>query len=137
MYGNIEVYIKYCAVCLKIEYTLRCVEYICSASSALNREDTDTWTLTTLHVLRFYDKMTIILRPKVHRSITHSNYLVTVKTQFIIHIHTRTHARTRNLASKIVRIPSYRRHEKRSRHTHAYRLVKERNTIIVPLIVSF
>jgi len=27
VYGNIEVYIKYCAVCLKIDYTLRYLEY--------------------------------------------------------------------------------------------------------------
>ena len=26
------VYIKYCTVCLKIDYTLRCLEYICSVS---------------------------------------------------------------------------------------------------------
>jgi len=30
LYGNCVVYIKYCAVCLKIDYTLRCLEYICS-----------------------------------------------------------------------------------------------------------
>jgi len=35
VYGNIAMYIKYCAVCLKIEYTLRCLEYICSVSSQL------------------------------------------------------------------------------------------------------
>ena len=29
VYGNIAVYIKYGAVCLKIDYTPRCVEYIC------------------------------------------------------------------------------------------------------------
>ena len=31
------VYLKYCAVCLKIEYSLRCLEYICSVSSPLRR----------------------------------------------------------------------------------------------------
>ena len=61
MYENIAVYIKYCTVCLKIEYTPRCLEYICSVSSplrrhglslrahalsALNREDTYKCTLT-------------------------------------------------------------------------------------------
>ena len=49
MYGNIEVYITYCAVCLKIDYTLRCLEYIYSVSAPLrplNLEDTDTCTLT-------------------------------------------------------------------------------------------
>ena len=35
MYGNFEVYLRYCTACLKIDYTLRCLEYICS-----NREDT-------------------------------------------------------------------------------------------------
>ena len=28
---------KYCAVCLKIDYTLRCLEYICSVYSPLGR----------------------------------------------------------------------------------------------------
>jgi len=28
VYGNIAVYIQYNAVCLKIDYTLRCLEYI-------------------------------------------------------------------------------------------------------------
>jgi len=28
MYGNVAMYIKHCAVCLKIDYTLRCLEYI-------------------------------------------------------------------------------------------------------------
>jgi len=35
VYGNIAVYINYCAVCLKIDYTLRCLEYMCSQSSPL------------------------------------------------------------------------------------------------------
>jgi len=35
LYGNSVVYIQYCAVCLKIDYTLRCLEYICSLSSSL------------------------------------------------------------------------------------------------------
>jgi len=58
VYGNIAVYIKYCPVCLKIDYTLRCLEYIYSVSSRLrhhglslrwrpiNREVTDKCTLT-------------------------------------------------------------------------------------------
>jgi len=37
VYGNIAVYIKYCAVCLKIDYTLRCLEYICSVPLPLRR----------------------------------------------------------------------------------------------------
>jgi len=37
VYGNIAVYIKYCAVCLKTDYTLRCLEYTCSVSSPLRR----------------------------------------------------------------------------------------------------
>ena len=37
--GNIAVYIKYFAVRLKIDYTLRCIEYT-------NREDTVNCTLT-------------------------------------------------------------------------------------------
>ena len=37
MYGNSAVYIKYSAVCLKIDYTLRCLEYICSVVSPLRR----------------------------------------------------------------------------------------------------
>ena len=37
VYGNIAVYIKYSAVCLKIDYTLRCLEYICSEISPLRR----------------------------------------------------------------------------------------------------
>jgi len=28
VYGDIAVYIKNCIVCLKIDYTLRCLEYI-------------------------------------------------------------------------------------------------------------
>ena len=60
VYGIIAVYIKYCAVCLKIDYTLRWFEYICSVSSPfkrphaltaltlrpLNCEGTDKCTLT-------------------------------------------------------------------------------------------
>ena len=52
---------KYCGVCLKIDYTLRCLEYICSVSLPLSRhrlslrlplrplncEDTDKSTLMT------------------------------------------------------------------------------------------
>ena len=37
VYENITVYIKYCTVCLKIDYALRCLEYICSVSSPLRR----------------------------------------------------------------------------------------------------
>jgi len=37
VHGNIAVYIKYYAVCLKIDYTLRCLEYICLVSSPLKR----------------------------------------------------------------------------------------------------
>jgi len=38
VYGNIAVCIKYCAVCLKKkDYTIRCLEYICSVSSPLRR----------------------------------------------------------------------------------------------------
>ena len=37
VYGNIVLYIKYCAVYLKINYTLRCLEYICLVSSPLRR----------------------------------------------------------------------------------------------------
>jgi len=33
LYGSIAVYIKFCAVCVKIDYTLICWEYICSVSS--------------------------------------------------------------------------------------------------------
>ena len=44
MYGNIAVYIRYFAVCLKIDYTLRCLEYTCSVYSPLNRENTDKCT---------------------------------------------------------------------------------------------
>jgi len=29
VYGTIAVYIKYWALCLEIDYTLRCFEYIC------------------------------------------------------------------------------------------------------------
>ena len=61
VYGNITMYVHYCAVCLKIDYTLRCLEYMCSVSSPLrrhglsllwrpcrhlNRDDTDTCTVT-------------------------------------------------------------------------------------------
>ena len=35
VYGNIAVYIKYCAVCLKINYTLKRLEYMCSVSLPL------------------------------------------------------------------------------------------------------
>jgi len=38
------VYINYCAVCLKIDYTLRCLEYA-RAVMPLIREDTDECTL--------------------------------------------------------------------------------------------
>jgi len=37
VYGNIAVHIRYCAVCLQIEYTLTCLEYICSVSSPFRR----------------------------------------------------------------------------------------------------
>jgi len=30
VYGNIAVYGNICAVSIKIDYTLRCLEYICS-----------------------------------------------------------------------------------------------------------
>jgi len=49
------VYIKYCAVCLKRDYTLRCLEYICPVSLPLSshgfaplghHKDTDKCTLT-------------------------------------------------------------------------------------------
>jgi len=33
MYGKNTVYIKYCDVCLNIDYILRCLEYMCSVSS--------------------------------------------------------------------------------------------------------
>jgi len=33
VYGNIAVFIKDCAVCLKNDYTLICLEYICSVPS--------------------------------------------------------------------------------------------------------
>ena len=57
MYGNIAVYVQYCVVCLKIDYTLRCLECMCSVPSPLrrhgllrltplNREDTDKCSLT-------------------------------------------------------------------------------------------
>jgi len=60
VYRNSAVYIKCGSVCLKIDYTLRCLEYICSVYSpfrrhglsscscalgSLNREDTDNCTL--------------------------------------------------------------------------------------------
>ena len=53
MYGKIVVYIKYCAVSLKLD--IKCLEYKCSVSSPLRRqglslplngEDTDKCTLT-------------------------------------------------------------------------------------------
>jgi len=37
VYGNIAVYIKYWADCLKKEYRLRCLDYTCSVSSPLRR----------------------------------------------------------------------------------------------------
>ena len=37
VYGNIAMYITYCAVCLYMDFTLRCLEYICSVSSPLRR----------------------------------------------------------------------------------------------------
>jgi len=54
VYGNSAVYIKYCAACLKIDYTLRCLDNMCWASlplrrhglRLLNREATDKCTLT-------------------------------------------------------------------------------------------
>ena len=66
LFGNIPVYIKYCTVCFKIDYTLRCVEYICSLSpplrrhryslhsQPLNREDTDTCALTIPYCLTLH-----------------------------------------------------------------------------------
>ena len=35
MYVNTAVYIKHWAVCQKIDYTLRCLEYICLVTFAL------------------------------------------------------------------------------------------------------
>jgi len=37
VYGNIAVFIKDCAVCLKKDYTLICLEYICSVPSPWRR----------------------------------------------------------------------------------------------------
>jgi len=37
VYGNFAVYMRYFAVCLKVDYTLKCLEYICSVSSLLRR----------------------------------------------------------------------------------------------------
>jgi len=51
VYGHIAVYIKYCVVRLKIDYTLRCLEYILfsiftiKTPLALNCRDTDKCTL--------------------------------------------------------------------------------------------
>ena len=45
VYGSIAVYIKYCAVCLKIDYSLRYLKYICLVSSQLR--DLRVWA----HVL--------------------------------------------------------------------------------------
>ena len=38
VYGSIAVNIKHCAVCLKLDYTLRCLENICSVSSSCFRK---------------------------------------------------------------------------------------------------
>jgi len=47
VYGNIALYIKYWPVCLNIDYTLRCLEYICSVSPLAHYgEDTDKCTPT-------------------------------------------------------------------------------------------
>ena len=35
VWGNTAVYIQYCVVCLKIDYTLICLEYICTVSSKI------------------------------------------------------------------------------------------------------
>jgi len=37
VYGNIAVYIKYCNVCPKIDYTLRYLEYMCPVSPPLRQ----------------------------------------------------------------------------------------------------
>jgi len=39
VYGNIAVYRKYCVVCPNKDYTLRCLEYMCSVSSPLRRHE--------------------------------------------------------------------------------------------------
>jgi len=52
LYGNIAVYIKDCAVCLKIDYTLRCLEYICSVS---------IFTIKTPHGLLIVKTLTTVL----------------------------------------------------------------------------
>jgi len=47
--GNITVYGTIAMSVYKVDYSLRCLEYICSVSAPLrplNHEDTDTCTLT-------------------------------------------------------------------------------------------
>ena len=39
VYGNTAAYIKYCAVCLKIDYTLSCLEYLFSIFTATTPRD--------------------------------------------------------------------------------------------------
>ena len=48
VYGNIVVYIQYCAVCLKIDYTLQCLEYIGSVSSPLRRQIYSNYKITNV-----------------------------------------------------------------------------------------
>jgi len=47
VYGNIALSVY------KIDYTLRCLEYMCSVSAQLRREDTDKCILTITYMLRF------------------------------------------------------------------------------------
>jgi len=46
VYETVMVYIKYCAVCLKIDYTLRCICPVSPLLKPVNREDTDKCTRT-------------------------------------------------------------------------------------------
>jgi len=51
--ANIPVYGNIALSVYTIDYTLRCLEYMCSVSAQLRREDTDKCILTITYMLRF------------------------------------------------------------------------------------
>jgi len=84
MYGNIAVYVKYCGVCLKIDYTLRCYQYICFqgiyflAPLFLLIVNTLTITLLVLFNHRVIIKNTYIEHQQTENSIQGCQVNVTV-----------------------------------------------------------
>ena len=63
LYENIAMYITFCAVCLKINYTLRCLECF----RPLNLEDADKCT-STINNADYLLEFILLCRPRIARS---------------------------------------------------------------------